>query len=381
MYGSEEIRTDKHGNHVECYSTETDHGRLLGIDVYGNAAYATDDRATLAVLDDRGELRVPPRERWLAAEFPLAETGFSPGDYVLYVAKEAGPWRVLADAGHEGVANRGVDPERVVADGRIEADVDALVERVSALDGWDDRAEPAGELRQAAMDRPEEVAEHVGTLVSVLSEGDHVDSKRTEDSDDAPYHGLAARSDLAFAVARAIRGEPSRIHPVLGELLALVAAGRDSTADHDRHLLDALDVAGRAEPAATAAALATAMNDGDPAVRRRTLYAVYRLEHRHPAGDHPLLSADELRGTIEALASDPDATVREAAESVRTIHGFHHEVSSVESVDPPDRPPVRSFDRHATPSVACRLVTGARTGERNGSSTRSRGATSSASSG
>lgn len=331
MYGSEGIRTDKHGNHVECYPTGTDHGRLLGIDVYGNAAYATDDRATLAVLDDRGELRVPPRERWLAAEFPLAETGLSPGDYVLYVAKEAGPWRVLADAGREGVADRGVDPERVVADGRVEADVDALVERVTALDGWDDRAEPAGELRQAAMDRPDEVAEHLGTLVSILSAGDSGDPERAEDSDGVPYHGLAARSDLAFAVARAIRGEPSRVHPIIGDLLALVAAGRGSTADHDRHLLDALDVAGRAEPAATAAALVTAMDDDDPAVRRRTLYAVYRLEHRYPAGDHPLLSADELRGTVDALASDPDAPVREAAESVRTVHGFHPEQSGVGS--------------------------------------------------
>lgn len=328
VYGSEAIRTDKHGNPVERYPVETDHGRLLGIDVYGNAAYATGDRATLAVLDDHGELRVPPRERWLAAEFPLAETGLSPGDYVLYVAKEAGPWRVLADAGHEGVTSRGVDPDRVVAEGRADTDVDALVRRVTGVDDWDDRVEPAGELRLAAMDRPGDVGGHLETLLSVLDEGAPVDPGGGDDPDEATYHGLAARSDIAFAVARAVRTEPSLVRSVLDDLLTLVAAGRDSTADHDRHLLDALDVAGAAEPAAVAAGLERALDDEDPASRRRTLHAVYRLEHRYPVGDHPLLSAGGLRERVDALVSDPDESVREAAESVRTVHGFHHGPSS-----------------------------------------------------
>jgi hypothetical protein len=312
VYGSDEIRTDRRGNPVQRYPVAAEHGRLLGIDAYGEAVYAT---------DDRGTLRVPPRERWLAAEFPLAETGLSPGDYVLYVAKEAGPWRVLADAGHEGVRARDVDPERVVADGPVETDVDALVERVVSADGRDDRAEPAGELRQVAMDHPHEVADHARTLLSLLSGGRPVDPDVADDSTTAPYHVLAARGDLAFA--RAVRAHPAVVRPVLEELLGLVAAGRASPVDHDRHLLDALDVAGLAEPSGTAASLVSVLGEEAPAARRRALDALYRLEHRHAAGDHPMLSVGELREAVEALERDPNESVREAAAAVGTVHGFH----------------------------------------------------------
>jgi hypothetical protein len=30
-----------------------------------------------------------------------------------------------------------------------------------------------------------------------------------------------------------------------------------------------------------------------------------------------------LREAVDSLADDPDGAVREAAESVRTVHGFH----------------------------------------------------------
>jgi hypothetical protein len=342
VYGSESTRTDKHGNGVGRYPVETEHGRLLGITVYGNAAYATAERATLAVLDDRGELRVPPRERWLAAEFPLAETGLSPGDYVLYVADEAGPWRVLAEAGHDGVTARDVDPERVVADGPVDADVDALVAAVAGADGWVDRAEPAGELRHAAMDHPGAVADRLETLLAVLSEDATAGpAGRTDETDEADetdgtgsptdtgnspedgYSGMAARCDVAWTLARAVRADPGAAGESFDELLELVAAGRDSDADHDRHLLDAFDVTGLAEPSATAARLVAGLEDDDPAVRRRTLDALYRLEHRYAAGYHPLLATGSLREAVDSLADDPDGAVREAAESVRTVHGFH----------------------------------------------------------
>lgn len=338
VYGSDETRTDKHGNDVERYPTGTEHGRLLGFDVYGNAAYATEDRATLAVLDDRGELRVPPRERWLAAEFPLAETGFSPGDYVLYVADEAGPWRVLAEAGHEGVTARGVDPARVVADGLADADVDALVDTVVRADGWTDRAEPAGELRQAALDHPRDVAGRSGALLSVLGEAvpdgedgvdgvGGVDGEYEDDGSEGPdgarHHELAARRDLGSALARGVRANPEAVHGPFAELLGLVAAGRGSDADHDRHLLDALDVAGRADPSATAGRLVAALEDDDPVIRRRALDAVYRLEHRHAADEHPLLAVEALREAVDALVDDSDGAVRESAEDVRTVHAFH----------------------------------------------------------
>lgn len=332
MYGHESTRTDKHGNPVECYPAKTEHGRLLGVNVYGNAAYATDERAILSVLDDHGELRVPPRERWLAAEFPLAETGLSPGDYVLYVADEAGPWRVLADAGHEGVTARGVDPGRVVADGPVEADVGTLVDAIAAADRWIDRAEPAGELRHAAMDHPEDVADHIGTLVSVLSGGVSSGSPGDDEggrptgtgspSEDG-YAGIAARRDVAWTLARGVRAVPGAVRESFDELVELVAAGRGSDADHDRHLLDALDVVGLAEPAATAAGLVTAMEDDDPVVRRRALDALYRLEHRYATGGHPLLAVAELREAVDSLVADPDGPVRERAEDVRTVHGFH----------------------------------------------------------
>lgn len=340
MYGSDETRTDKHGNDVERYPTATEHGRLLGIDVYGNAAYATEDRTTLAVLDDRGELRVPPRERWLAAEFPLAETGLSPGDYVLHVADESGPWRVLAEAGHEGVRAREVDPERVVANGPVDADVDALVDAVARADGWTDRAEPAGELRQATLDHPRDAAGRTGTLVSLLGEavpdseagddrvnggdgGDGDEGQESDGSADARHHELATRRDLGWALARGVRADPGAVRGSFADLLELVAAGRGSDAAHDRHLLDALDVAGLAEPSPTADRLVAALEDGDPTLRRRALDAVYRLEHRHAANEHPLLAVEALREAVDALVTDPDGTVREAAEDVRTVHAFH----------------------------------------------------------
>lgn len=341
MYGSEGIRTDKHGNRAERYPAETEHGRLLGITVYGHAAYATGSTARLAVMDDHGELCVPPRERWLAAEFPLAETGLSPGDYVLYVADEAGPWRVLAAAGREGVAARGVDPERVVAVGPADAEVDALIDALAATDGWADRAEPAGELRQAALDHPREVAERLGTLLSLLSEsvrhtGGTDPSERVDGTDGsappadgaagsgAAYHGTAARCDVAWVLARAARAEPGAVADSLADLLELVAAGRGSDADADRHLLDALDVVGRVEPAATVAALLAALGAADPALRRRALDTLYRLEHRYATDDHPLLADGDVRDAVDSLASDPESGVRERAEEVRTVHGFHH---------------------------------------------------------
>jgi len=186
------------------------------------------------------------------------------------------------------------------------------------------------------MDHPLEVAGRVDAMLSVLSgggpgddpagpagTGDGIGREEGGEGTGEEHHALAVRRDLAWALARAVRAEPTAVRGSFARLLELVGAGRDSDADHDRHLLDALGVADRADPLATTERLVSALEDDEPIVRRRALDAVYRLEHRHARDDHPLLAVDDLREAVDDLTVDPDGAVREAAEDVETVHAFH----------------------------------------------------------
>jgi hypothetical protein len=327
--------TDKHGNPLSAYPDPTEHGRLLGFNFAGNAAYATNDSVTLATLDAGSALRVPPRERWLAGEFPLGEVGLTPGDYVLYAADEGGPWRALTDAARDGVADRGVDPTRVLRDAAAEGDPETLV----ATLGEDDpeRATPASEeLRRLVADRPDAFVDHLQPMLDVLrqrlhGEGDHEGGPASGgvDRTDAPdpTRALFLRN-VAFAVARVVRDSPAGGVRSVDRLLASFDEHRDRTeaAVHRELLLDAVDVLGRGRTERFAEALADRLGrEDDPTSvsRIRLLNALYHLEQRYVTASHPLLEDPTLRGAVDRAVEDPDPDVAGTAEAVRTVHDFH----------------------------------------------------------
>lgn len=327
--------TDKHGNPLSAYPDPTEHGRLLGFNFAGNAAYATNGSVTLATLDAGEDLRVPPRERWLAGEFPLGEVGLTPGDYVLYAADEGGPWRALTEAAREGVAERGVDPTRVLRDTAAEGDPDTLVAALRADDP--ERATSASEeLRRLVTDRPDAFVGHLQTMLDVLRHRLHgeggLDVGRGGDGADQtdsvdPTHALFLRN-VAFAVARVVRESPAAGVSSTDRLLASFDENRDRTEEavHRELLVDAVDVLGRRRTAAFAEALASRLErEADPTSvsRVRLLNALYHLEQRYATASHPLLEDSTLRGAVDRAVEDPDPDVAETAEAVGTVHDFH----------------------------------------------------------
>jgi hypothetical protein len=322
-------RTDKHGRALSAYPLDTDHGRLLGFNVFGNAAYATEERAVLATLDEAGTLRLPPRERWLSGEFPLSAVELSPADYVRYVADEAGPWRALTELAGDALRAEGADPSEFVSATPAEGDVADLVPALSSPD-VDRATEAASDLRRLALDRPTDIAPHVEVLVDVVSEAG-ARTMRSEDGDggenageDRPdFDRLAIARDVAFVLARVTRSSPEALGPHLDAVLGALGAAPDGDAGYTyvEYLLDVLDVLGRADPATFASEVRTRLDASLTTVP--TLRALYRLEHRYARREHPSLEDEDLRAAIEALLGAEDTAVREAAWDVDTIHGFH----------------------------------------------------------
>jgi hypothetical protein len=305
-------RRDKHGRALGAYPERTAYGHLVGINTFGNAAYATEATATLASLDEAGELRVPVRERWIAREFPLAEADLTPAEYVEYVVDEAGPWRALTPGVEERIEAAGHDLDALVSDGPFEADRDELLAAVES--GGGRAREAGGALRQYALDHPEEMVPVVPRLLDALA----------VPGPDDDFAALAVAADLAAAVARATRAAPDAVAPHLDRLVDPAGGEREPAGDDPTllHLLDALDVLCRADSEGVAAALATAVEAAD-AHAVATLNAVYRLEHRYSTREHPLLEASRLREVVAAAAERASGELGAAATEVETIHGFH----------------------------------------------------------
>jgi hypothetical protein len=308
-------RRDKHGRALAEYPERTEYGHLIGINAFGNAAYATERTATLASLDEEGRLRVPVRERWIAREFPLAEAGLSPTEYVEYVVEETGPWRALTDGVEERLQTAGHDLSLIVSAGSFTAELDGLIEAVQTRDGA--ASEASGALRQYALDHPAEVVSVVPRLL---------DLQESYAGANDDFDALAVAADLAAVVARATRADPGTVATHLDRIVAVVGRERKPAGDDPTllHLIDALDVLGRDDPEGLATALATDIeNDDDDDDAIRTLNALYRLEHRYSTGQHPLLEIDPLRQVVAAAAERATGELREAAQEVETIHGFH----------------------------------------------------------
>lgn len=314
--------TDKHGRPLSAYPERSSVGRLLGINVFGNAAYVDDGTVSLAVLDVADELQIPPRERWLSHEFPLEETGLSTGEYVLYVVSDRGPWRTLTEYGRERVADAGVDPERVVGTVEKRRSAVELYDAIRDADDWGVRAEAAGELRQLAMDAPQSVLGRHTELVGLLDGRD--DAEATPDDDPEIRSRTLARRDFAFVLLCVHRVNSSVLDSAFERLV--VAAGSeelDDSNDYRRRLLDYVDIRGRESPAETADRLAALLEDDDPETRLRTLYAVYHLEYRYANDSHPLLETSALREAIAARGDDSEPAVRQQTEEIALLHEFH----------------------------------------------------------
>lgn len=325
------METDKHGRGLEAYPASTDDGRFLGFNVFGNAAYATDAVVSLAILDETGDLQVPPRDRWLGHEFPLDEVGLTPGDYVLYVADDRGPWRALTSWGRDRVEAAGVDPDKVVGEIPKQRDAASLVSELRAASDWGERAELAGELRQVALDRPWSVVPVVTDIVELLDDraSERAGPPDAEDAhqgeSDREQSRTSARRDLAFVVDRAAREDWSGVESAFHRLV-LIAGDRelrDPETAYKRHLLDLLDRRGRVDTPATIERIERWLGDDDPTVRLRALNALYHLEYRYASDSHPLLEDPGLRDAVADRTDDGDAAVRDRAESVETLHGFH----------------------------------------------------------
>ena len=53
--------TDKHGRPLAAYPETAECGRPPGVNVFGNTADRTAETVSLALLDETGTLRIPPR--------------------------------------------------------------------------------------------------------------------------------------------------------------------------------------------------------------------------------------------------------------------------------------------------------------------------------
>lgn len=312
--------TDKFGHEIGEYPQNREEGSLLGFNVFGHAVYATDERAVLAVLGPSGDLRIPPRERWFAGAFPLADVGLTPGDYVLYAADEGGPWRALAPFGREAVGERGVEPSEVLRDAAATGDPDVLVPTVVNDTESTDRIAAAGELRELVVDDPEAVQGYVRPLLEWLT-----GTPGANATADESFDRFAAATDVAFVVARVARSAPDTVLDAFDPLVGCLGSDRETAdvPDYLASLLDALDVVGRQQPDATADALRVRIGGTDSDRAVSALNALYRLEHRYADGSHPLLDHESVREVVAQQTTGTATEVHDAAAAVETIHEFH----------------------------------------------------------
>lgn len=323
---------DRAGRSLDAYPTSTSHGTLVGINTYGTAVYASSDAVSLCLLDERGELRSPPRTQCATHQFPVEDLGISVVEYVQYVRQTHGPWRALADATRSALAKRDVDERRLLrSEGVDEAVLETALERLERASGWTDRAAAAADLRPAVMDRPDATPDLVSTLLphldDVAGERDPVDAPFDSNADGAEaaaernFERIATRRDLAYAVYRVTRSQPDQTLASLSRLL-IVAGDRtyyDPETTYKEWLVDAIDAVGRARPGQCVTAVVDALETGD--APGRTLWSICHLERRYPSSDHPLLADEQLQTAVSTLA-DGEQSAATAAAEVEMLHEF-----------------------------------------------------------
>jgi hypothetical protein len=341
------MTTDRRGRPLAAYPERAAGGRLVGLTVFGTAAYAGDGQVRVALLEADGRLSVPPRDARLADRFPHEEVGLSLGEYVLYAADEYGPWRALTASAREAVAEH-TDPEEVLATADPEpGEVGRLVTALSTADSWERRVELAGELRQALLDAPLAAAPHLGALFDLLDdvtgERERIPGEAEEPVGEAPFDRrersfprIAARRDIAQAVARVVRellvAPDGALSESLVRRVAFLAGDRpihDPETAYKEYLVDALETIGRDRPAVLRAALLSLFG-GSARERRRGANAAYQLAARRRAdegGDDggteaPRLFDERLRAAVGELTGDPEPTVAEAATELELMLEF-----------------------------------------------------------
>lgn len=320
-------RTDKYGNPLSAYPSSTEYGDLLGFNAVGNAVYATERTITLAVLGPDGALRIPPMERWLSTDFPLEEVEMGPSDYVLYSADETGLWRALTETGRDGVEALGVDPDQTVGVKSVDADPDALMEKLTGGTEAEQLPEAAGELKTVVMNDPQELVPYVDELLRLLVSTDVPKAAGAESSADHPveYDEYGLTRNVAYAIARIARSEPAEIGTHFEHLvhaLGKVREPADTTLSQD-YLLDTFDILGRSAAVRTSRRVRSALEDGDTSLRVATLNSLSLLEHRYATEEHPLLEHQSVREAIQEAETDASQSVREAAKAVTMVHDFH----------------------------------------------------------
>lgn len=321
------MSTDKFGRPLAGYPTDSDLGRLLGINRYGTGVYATDELVSLAVLDERGELRSPPRQFWATHELPLDSLDLSRDQYVLYLVENHGPWRAVSDTVTATLEAEGIDRDDVVRtpspdDHRIEAIIDEL----NGTEEWTERSKLASELRLLVLDSPGH-ARALPDLVALLDDVDGeadptgAEGEKTADPD---YDRIATRQVLAYVVARIARRDPDVGSGVFERIVRI--AGDDTYHDpqtsYKEHLVDVVDVGGRDDPESRSATLTSLLKADSPTTRERTLNALYHLERRYVTAQHPLLEDEALRARITAAEDDPVEAVSSAALDITMLHDF-----------------------------------------------------------
>lgn len=332
------MTTDRHGWEIDEYPDEHDeYGRLLGINLFGNAAYATPKRVYLAELTASGTLRAPPREHWTGHDFPLGDLEMSVGEYLRGVADDYGPWRALSAFGQERVTAANVDTDAVIRRtvDLPRRDAAALVDAV--VDGdWAARSDASGPLRMLAMDDPDSVAPHVADLVSLLDdvrgERERIDTEADAPVGSQPFDErtsntarIAVRQDIAFVITRVGRADPTAVGESLRRLVD-IAGDRpyyDPETAYKRYLVDLIDDLGRRDPSSVAAVVTASLAEDEPVVRRRALNTLCNLQSRDVDAVHPVLATGDLSDAVEECRHDENDRLRTAAADLDSLREFH----------------------------------------------------------
>jgi hypothetical protein len=236
------MTTDRHGWEIGEYPDQHgEYGRLLGITLFGNAAYATPERVRLAERTAAGPLRASPRQHWTGHDFPLGDVEMSVGEYLRGIADDYGPWRAPSAFGREQAASANVDTESVIRESLDPPQRDAapLVDAVADGD-WGSRSDASGALRMLAMDDPESVAPRVADLVPILDdmrgERERIDTEADEPEGNQPFDErtsntarMTVRRDVAYVVARVGRADRLRSRRAFGASSASQATAPTTT--------------------------------------------------------------------------------------------------------------------------------------------------------
>lgn len=153
---------------------------------------------------------------------------------------------------------------------------------------------------------------------------DEATGERSDGPSTRNFDRMAARRDVAYVVSRIARADPDAFGRVLGHAVHIVGDDtiHDPETSYKHHLVDALDVVGRADTRRTTSTLQRRIESGDPLERERTLYALYHLEGRYVNDHHPILDDRSLRDAVSTVADDEVEAVRSAVADVEMVRDF-----------------------------------------------------------